>query len=840
MPPGVLFAFGKVGPIFGRRHLGGAELAMKRLRTSPGRWADALLAGCVVLPPLLGGTVRGGPWLMAFVLAACAATAALASSERSSVGRPVLVVAALWGLSLLASLVPLPPELGHRLAPGAAFVSGLPGALDGWRPAHQAPGEGALHVLIWATAVLVALTASLRFGASASRVGIRRAVVASGGLAIAVCLAWTLTDGWASFGLYPRPKRAGLLSSPIVNLNHWSAWLSMVVGVSLGLALDERQRWTRVAPAGLVGLVSVGLIFASQSRGGMIGLAATLGVLALGWSRTADGGWDRRRLACAAGAGVVFLVPLAMGLQHGTHITRDRLSGSLGGRLVDEGRLLLLPDAADVVRAHPWLGAGRGAVADVLLRYQDVDSTSLRHWVEVLPVDLLLDHGLALGGALLVMLAFVVASAFRGALASRGAAGAGAAVVGLAVHELADFATFGGGVLLLAVVLAVLAMPRRGAEVGRKWGSAVVAVAVVVGLFAAQPALRHGDSRRCFERLLATEPDAAAVRAFAAEELPWHPASGALALEIGAESFRAGDPETSLRWLNRAQLLAPHHPEPHLWTARLLAAAGFAGQAAIEYRLAAAGDWPARGEAIAAELAASDAGLDALVRLAPPDDPDGPARVALWLERDHTELAFAVARAAQERSPLRALANLAFSHALLAAGEREQAADVLDAAWSRPEATDTSRLHIAEAMGRTDRVERALEMAREAQERAPDLSVTGWVTLGAYERRVGSPGAARAALRRARDFGVPRYTARSYCEEAALESGLGDDERALELYMRAADADHSWVQPLVWASELQVRTGAPKAARRTLELAMSRDPDNAEARRALATLEPDG
>ncbi len=81
-------------------------------------------------------------------------------------------------------------------------------------------------------------------------------------------------------------------------------------------------------------------------------------------------------------------------------------------------------------------------------------------------------------------------------------------------------------------------------------------------------------------------PDAAAAEAAALEAARWHPADYLPVATAGIRWVEEDRCARGLPWLTRAMALSPTAPEPHLYAARCLAAAGQDAFARREYRLA--------------------------------------------------------------------------------------------------------------------------------------------------------------------------------------------------------------------------------------------------------------
>lgn len=801
--------------------------------------ADACLLAVLVASPLAAGTTHFAAWAIVWLLSMAALGLALgAKATRPEPPRLLIALGVVWGVAVLLPLVPLPAGLASLLSPTAARTwalgpPGAEGAAPAWSIAHMAPGEGWFEVLRWATTVAFGAACVLRAGDPRWRTRALGAVAVAGGVAAVVCLVQTQLDVRPVLGIYePRWDNRSFWLAPILNENHWSAWLSLVSVVSAGLALRPGSGSRRAALAGVTVLTG-GLVLFAPSRIGLVGLGASFAaLLVLSASRSRRPSL-RRLVVVLVVVGLIGLAGVARTWGGWGTAGVDPQTGETMDALASNDRLGLLPDAVAVVRAAPLVGVGRGAVVDVLPRYQTVPGTPLYRWFEVLPADLLASHGLPLGGLLFGLLVAVVVIGLGAARRDRRRVGAAAALAGLLVHEMGDFATQGGAVLLTATLLAVLALRGRHPSTCRsprrfRYG-VLIAIELAVIPFVTVAA-DHWDAVRCMDR------EAAALRATEADpaeggerEWRWHPSSFPIAQQVAVEYARRGDFEAALPWLNRAQLLAPRHPDPHLYTARVLWRLGYEAQALVEYRLAIEGDPRNRALPVLGEVAARYPEAWQLERILPADRADGPAMFAQWLSALGDDRAAHFAELARERDPDAATTAVALAVALVDAGRSDEAITWIESAWSRGGLTPWVERKLAVAMAAAGRPDRALARLRKVPVGALDPGPEFWLVLGELELLAGEPVGVRVASRRVRAAHSPEHTARSLCLEARLSHREGQTEEALQLVGRAIDAGSPEASWLALEASLLLEVGRAEDSLAAARAALHIDPDSVEA-----------
>lgn len=782
------------------------------------RAPDLLLFSVVLLAPHLAGTVHLWSWLGVLVLSVAAL--ALLGARGAPVGHThplLLLLLGLTGLAVLAPLVPLPSGLVQRLSPVAfdTWSLGAPeiAAGGGWAPLHQAPGEGRFEALRWLATSTFVLACAARAHDPAWRRSALVVVVVAAALAAASCLAHTGLEEREIYGLYaPRMDRRSLWLAPLVSENHWAAYTALGATTGLGMVMVRRSPSPVIWLAAGSGAVLVGLLVTNPSRGGLVGFAASLTALIVWRSVVA---WRSSKGALRRGFGALVGAACLAALVTGTAVlVKDRtplrvdpLSGDMIGEVSGILRIQLLPDAWQVVAAHPVSGVGRGASADVLPRFRTVEGTPLAGWMETLPVQLVVDHGPVLGLALGLLLLVLLVSALVEAARRPAVMGAAAALVGLLVHELADFAIQTGAVLLTVALLAAVVFGRED-RTGSPRRLLVASVSALLLALLLGSGLGHWSAPRCQERLDALAADAGQALPPAIEaEHPWHPSSFPFALSYASGYVVREQPELALGWLNRAQYLAPGHPWPHLATARLLADQGYADQALLEYRIAADRDWSDLGRPVLEEALQRWPDPRALRQLVPLERPEAAAHYALWLgQLRRPLLASALAEVAWERAPDNPVSQVAWAAHLERRGQQVEAAELATRVAGDRDMPPGTRLLASRIVLRSGGPLQGLEFLRALGEQGA-LQPDGWLALGEAEVLYGDRAQAHVAFRRVRTFGWKRATAASLMAEARMELEEGRSASALQFAERAAATDDRLVDAHRLLAELQEHEG---------------------------------
>jgi tetratricopeptide (TPR) repeat protein/O-antigen ligase len=174
---------------------------------------------------------------------------------------------------------------------------------------------------------------------------------------------------WPSLGLGiwpPTPPRIGMLS--LGSPNHLSGYLALLVPLALTRGVVSHRRIERLS-LWFLGLLMLGLIGVSQSRGGLLGALGGLSMLALGvWPRL-GARWPRlrptrRRIAALALWSITsfFGLTVMLTLRSRVHTARVRLD--------------MWAAALQMVAHRPIFGIGPGSFGLEYLRYRDATQFS--------------------------------------------------------------------------------------------------------------------------------------------------------------------------------------------------------------------------------------------------------------------------------------------------------------------------------------------------------------------------------------------------------------------------------------------------------------------------------
>lgn len=530
-----------------------------------------LIATVLLAAPMMVGTVHP------------ATTVALAG----------LTVLTLWWL--VASRVALPrSELGAVLAvvllwtaltfsPLPAGLVGVlsPVALPRWdSPLVQiapslsySPGATALEVIKIAGAA-AALAAA---GALWQRRGCRRpllvSLVASGVVVAVVSAAQTAMGVERILGVYaPMASSSATFRTPFVNVNHAAQYFELTGLVALGAAARSRRGWR--SGFGAASAVLLGAALATGSAGAWIVVPAGVALVALlnlGRHRK----WVRWIVPSLAGAGVVVTLILGAG-------------SSDVGKALYTPKLAHVPAVVQLIGDHPLSGVGRGAFRDAFTGYATPGAFLRYTHAESEPLHLVAELGAPVAALLLAAVIATWGFALVRWRRDPAAAGALAGTFAVGLHSLVEFGLeFGGLGLPFVVACGALIRPSR-AEPTRaipQRASVGIAVGLTAALAFAPAAIRHG-SWTCELRAIEGANDGVELDEVAQRALRWYPNSADVALITGHGHLVHGRPSEALRFLNRAMVLDPRNPAPHLQAAHALEALGARQQSATEAGIA--------------------------------------------------------------------------------------------------------------------------------------------------------------------------------------------------------------------------------------------------------------
>jgi O-antigen ligase len=231
----------------------------------------------------------------------------------------------------------------------------------------------------------------------------------------------------------------GAVFGPYVNRNHFAGFVELTLPTGLGLIVFRGLRRDLLPLATLLVITPVAALVLSASRGGIVGFAFGMGILALlAWARPSQ---ERRRLATL---GIVALGASALVAWVGVGPAIERFSNPGNGTPLGR-RLTMARAAAGIFRDHPILGSGLGTLVVVYPKYETVYDGLVVEHVHNDYMELLAETGL-LGG--LCGLAFIVIlyrqarksfEAEQGHFSRGLHAGAIVALSALLLHSFVDF-----------------------------------------------------------------------------------------------------------------------------------------------------------------------------------------------------------------------------------------------------------------------------------------------------------------------------------------------------------------------------------------------------------------
>jgi len=169
-------------------------------------------------------------------------------------------------------------------------------------------------------------------------------------------------------------RYGGIPFGPYVNRNHFAAFVELVFPVALVplvLGKVRKERWIVV---GLFGLLPIGALFLSASRGGVISFGVQLAVLILIMILRRTGGKH------ALAGGLVLLLAFLLVSWLGVHQVLDRFSSLQSLEVTTGKRASMRYDTWRVFLDHPWTGTGLGTLPTVFPAYETLyDAKFVNH-----------------------------------------------------------------------------------------------------------------------------------------------------------------------------------------------------------------------------------------------------------------------------------------------------------------------------------------------------------------------------------------------------------------------------------------------------------------------------
>ena len=437
-----------------------------------GAWIQGLLLSALAVAPLAIGSIHPAAYVP---LLAVLYLTGVASWFRGRVARALgtdsppppgwKVLLGLHGVVAI-QLIPLPPAVLGWLSPGSYAVCCIPppGPQAPWSPVSVYPAETLRGAAFLGGMSLLYATVFRDFRQEVWRRRLCATVVGVGILlTVAALLQEASSEPRKIYGLL-RPRVDWAVFGPYVNRNHFAGYLAVAVPLGLAFAVEalgeasrrmrRRPFWralgeheaSLVARRAVVALVPLVGLLASQSRGGVAALAASIVAFLLMLRR--------RWLALAA----ISLIAVT-----GLHLV-DLSATFRAFETRGMNRLAAWANMLELVRYFPVLGVGLNAFGFAFRPYQKVDLKSWYGEAHNEYLQILLDTGMVGLGLCLILLARLLASGRSQTGRDSLTAGIFGAVAASLAHALVDFnwqipangATF--------VALAGLAMARTPGE----------------------------------------------------------------------------------------------------------------------------------------------------------------------------------------------------------------------------------------------------------------------------------------------------------------------------------------------------------------------------------------
>lgn len=716
-----------------------------------------MVIGLIALAPIAVGSVHTSTRSLVFSLAILALLATLL--DRRAKGRPFpitmpLVALAIAFVATALQLVPIPEAVMGAISPAAHDILRTTLGAYGHHPLSLDP-SATISELSKIGAYAAFFAAAVVYSSRAHRR--RRIVIAVAATSTAVALIGFVQAAAGStkilFFYQPHAQILNelLVRGTFVNPNHFGAL--MVLGAPCALVLGLREQRLRVPAFIAVIVINVGVVL-SLSRAAII--AAPLAqAVAFGVDRWQLRHGSRQRAPWEARAALVIAIIGAVavaGVFAAGRLAPALASTELANPLSDpRSKFHAWGEASTLVWKYPWTGTGRGAFEFAFTQVTERGGDVHYKFIENGYLQAVTDWGVPVAALLIVIAGWALVIAMRGLRDDPFAVGTLGAVVGLAVHEAADFSVELPGVALPALALLATLFARNNAdsEPGRRrirvalsHIAAPALLAAVVAIAAVRPS---AEADAAEVNRLARDGSVPTAEFLAhAERVRWqHPADYFLHALVGRRLAAEMHPAT-IDWLNDAMYLNPTHPGPHLVAAEVLARAGRQPQALLEYRTAASllmDPSPVWDRVV---MRFSDV-ADLLA--ATPDEAGHLARLGAWLmtheRRKDAERVYAVAL---ERDPR----NLAALHQLT-----QLALDRGDAAAARARATVLRQIDASADAGRKAAraeilggdLEAAARILDEVRDRGPAMLLVELELADAFSRKGDAP-RARARLDR--------------------------------------------------------------------------------------------
>lgn len=229
---------------------------------------------------------------------------------------------------------------------------------------------------------------------------------------------------------------------PYVNRNHFAGLVELIVPLGLAMMLFRGVHRDQLPLTVLLTIVPISALVLSGSRGGIIGFAFEIGILALLALSRHSKAWKTRRVFAA---GVVALVAIATVGWIGADQAIARFASLKSPEVPLARRISMTRGAAHIFFDHPLIGCGTGTLVDVFPSYETAYDGRLVDHVHNDYLETLAETGILGGLCGVAFLILLYGQARRTFIAEQGHfsrafhAGAIVAISGILMHSLVDF-----------------------------------------------------------------------------------------------------------------------------------------------------------------------------------------------------------------------------------------------------------------------------------------------------------------------------------------------------------------------------------------------------------------
>ncbi len=296
----------------------------------------------------------GGAWLFGLVAV---------PHRKPIVVTPWLLLA--LGAWTLLHVVPLPHPVVALLSPTAAKLSDAALAATGQGPAAWlalaiAPGDAALQAAVYLLAYAAAVLLGITLMGSGGRTMLHGFVNCVVGVASVLGLLHLTQIGVIPGDIVPTFVKLMADKLCYINTNHLAGVLNLALALALGQAVHAESNSAQMAYA-LVALALSSLVFAAESRGGMIVMVVVvLGAMAStnGPAKNMRVNQRERALAARWRAAVVMACIVLMAAAFGLPIIEREFGMDASGTA--DAKVTMLAQAPEILLRTSWVGWGPG------------------------------------------------------------------------------------------------------------------------------------------------------------------------------------------------------------------------------------------------------------------------------------------------------------------------------------------------------------------------------------------------------------------------------------------------------------------------------------------------